>query len=115
MCEQYNGWTNRETWLVGVHDFFDYEMIQEVITDMVTKPSTIDVIAENESLGGPVRAYMLQLADWMKDYHDHCIEEATENINPYIKDFIADHKINWIEIAKHYDNEIKDALQKVEA
>ena len=111
MCEQYNGWTNRETWLVGVHDFFDYEMIQEVITDMVTKPPQG---YGQSSLGGPVRAYMLQLADWMCDYHFDYIEEATWNLNPYVRDFIAYQKINWLEIAEHYDNEIKDALQKVE-
>lgn len=35
MGERYNGWTNRETWLVGVHSFFDDDQIWEVIQDRV--------------------------------------------------------------------------------
>ena len=123
MGERYNGWTNRETWLVEVWDFFDYYQIREVLKDAVMESGyefmgrkslaydiRYDVIANDEALGGMERALTLYLADWMKDYHDHCIEEATENLNPYIKDFIADHKINWVEIAEHYDEEIKEAL-----
>ena len=123
MAEEYNGWTNRETWLVGVHYFFDYDQIREVLKDAVVESGDefmgrksladgirYDVIANDEALGGIERALTLYLADWMKDYHDDFIEEATATLNPYIKDLIADHKINWIEIAGHYDEEIKEAL-----
>ena len=123
MGERYNGWTNRETWLVGVWDFFDYDQIREVLKDAVVESGDefmgrksladgirYDVIANDEALGGMERALTLYLADWMKDYHDDFIEDATATLNPYIKDFIADHKINWLEIAGHYDEEIKEAL-----
>ena len=52
----------------------------------------------------------LHLADWMKDYHEDYIYEGTRDLDAYIRDLIADHKINWIEIAGHYDEEIKEAL-----
>lgn len=123
MGERYNGWTNRETWLVIVWDFFNYDQIREVLKDAVMESGDefmgrksladgirYDVIANDEALGGMERALTLYLADWMKDYHDQDIEEATENLNPYIKEFIADHKINWIEIAEHYGEQIKEAL-----
>ena len=112
MGEEYNGWTNRETWLVGVHDFFDSDTIEETLQNTTENPERIgyEVIANDEALGGMERALTLYLADWMKDYHDQDIEEATENLNPYIKEFIADHKINWIEIAEHYGEQIKEAL-----
>ena len=123
MGERYNGWTNRETWLVEVWDFFDYYQIREVLKDAVMESGyefmgrkslaydiRYDVIANDEALGGMERALTLYLADWMKDYHDDFIEDATATLNPYIKDFIADHKINWLEIAGHYDEEIKEAL-----
>ena len=121
--EKYNGWTNRETWLVGVWDFFDYDEIREVLKDAMAESGDgfmgrtslsdgrpYDVIANNQALGGMERALTLYLADWMQDYHDDYIYEATRDIEAYITDFIAIHKINWLEIAGHYDAEIKEAL-----
>ena len=123
MGEEYNGWTNRETWLVGVWDFFHSDQIREVLKDAVMESGDefmgrksladgirYDVIANDEALGGMERALTLYLADWMKDYHADYIDEGTRDIEAYIKDFIADHKINWLEIAGHYDEEIKEAL-----
>ena len=112
MAEEYNGWTNRETWLVGVWDFFDADTIKEALQNTTENPERIgyEVIANDEALGGIERALTLYLADWMEQEHDEFIEEATATLNPYIKDFIADQKINWLEIAGHYDEEIKEAL-----
>ena len=112
MGEEYNGWTNRETWLVGVWDFFDADTIKEALQNTTENPERIgyEVIANDEALGGMERALTLYLADWMEQEHDEFIEEATATLDPYIKDFIADQKINWLEIAGHYDEEIKEAL-----
>jgi predicted RNase H-like HicB family nuclease len=112
MAEEYNGWTNRETWLVGVWDFFDADTIKEALQNTTENPERIgyEVIANDEALGGMKRALTLYLADWMEQEHDEFIEEATATLDPYIKDFIADQKINWLEIAGHYDEEIKEAL-----
>ena len=112
MGERYNGWTNRETWLVGVWDFFDADTIKEALQNTTENPDRIgyEMIANDDALGGMERALTLYLADWMEQEHDEFIEEATATLNPYIKDFIADQKINWLEIAGHYDEEIKEAL-----
>jgi len=112
MGEEYNGWTNRETWLVGLWDFFDADTIKEALQNTTENPERIgyEVIANDEALGGMKRALTLYLADWMEQEHDEFIEEATATLDPYIKAFIADQKINWLERAGHYDEEIKEAL-----
>ena len=116
MCEEYNGWTNRETWLVGVHNFFDIEMVQEAITYMVAKPPEHTVIANNPDLGGEVKAHLLQLEDWLKEYHEEFIAEQTTHLNDwgyaYICDLIADHKIDWRNIVEHYEDDIRQALKE---
>ena len=69
--ETYNGWTNRETWMIGVWDFFDYDEVQSVI----------------------------------KDITDGKLEGTDAEVNPIIV------KLNWREIADHYDEEIRDACK----
>ena len=54
-----------------------------------------------------------RLSGKLKDFHDEYIELETEKLNIYVKDFIADHQINWHEIASHYDVEINNILDEV--
>ena len=99
----YNGWTNRETWLVEVHTFFDHEQVLEMIDESVNEFLNSD----NQH---PISINNI-LANKLKDFHDEYIDaETAGRVNIYIKDFIADHKINWHEIARHYDEEIKNIL-----
>ena len=102
----YNGWTNRETWLVGVWDFFDHEQIMEVIANIVNEPEKFLLPKL------PAFSVTAGLAKWMEEYHDEFVEEETQNLNPYIKDHLSFNKINWTEIARHYDQEIMEALKE---
>ena len=83
MDTTYNGWTNRETWLVGVHDFFDYEEIKEVLKDTVADQRA--GYADRPDTLNKEMALTLYLADWLE--HEH-------------------------EIINHYQEEIREALQQ---
>ena len=118
----YNGWTNRETWLVGVWDFFDYDEIREVLRDTVADNRIgFDVIASNPELGGIERALTLYLADWLEHEHSNVMDEWASSLNTiFVREsmngYLLDHlqgsieMINWLEIAEHYSDEIKEAL-----
>jgi hypothetical protein len=111
----YNGWTNRATWLVGAHDFFDFEHVQHAIgniidgcsgTDSALNPDIVEAV-------GMERAITMALAKWLENEHEVFLEEETENLNLYLQDHINGSLwgINWVEIAEHYDEQIKDALK----
>ena len=112
----YNGWTNRETWLVGVWDFFDVDDIKEALQHTLENPERIgyEVIANNQELGGIKRALTLYLADWLEHEHEDTLYELMEfdKLNGYLQDHIntSISAINWLEIAEHYEDEIKEAL-----
>jgi len=116
--DTYNGWTNRETWLVGVWDFFDIEGIEEMLKDTVEdKRIGYEVIADNPELGGLERALTLYLADWLEREHEIILEDVlgSGHISPYLRDHLngSVDRINWLEIAEHYEEEIKVALEGV--
>ena len=103
----YNGWTNKETWLVRVHELFDSEQIKEFLESHVNNGRLDDhIIANNPQLGGVERALTLDLAEWIE-------ELGLLPSNSYVQDQLncAIGSINWLEIAEHYDQEIKEVLK----
>jgi|TARA_R110000824_G_scaffold112546_1_gene261805 hypothetical protein len=116
MCEEYNGWTNRETWLVDVHNVFELGEVRDAIEDMVTRPPEHTVIASTPDLGGVCKAYLLQLEDWLQETHQEFMNDQmtwnAEDLSAYIIDLIADHKIDWRDIARHYEDDIRQALKE---
>ena len=106
----YNGWTNKETWLVKVHEFFDSEQIKEFLESHFNNEES----NLSSYLCGVERALTLDLADWMEEYHDSLIEELGGlPSNSYVQDQLncAIGSINWVEIAERYDQEIKEVLK----
>ena len=112
MCEEYNGWTNRETWLVGLWDFFDYAYIAEAIDNIIENPNTKTGRHDKSqwSRTGVLHFYIIQLADFMEVQHQEFVDEEIEKLSPYIRDFISVGKIDWLSIAEHYEDDIKDAI-----
>ncbi len=103
----YDGWSNRETWLVGAHGFFDHEQVMELIDESVN-----DYLNSDADL---LPIYIKNiLAEKLKDIHDEYIdaETAHNSLSIYVKDFIADHQINWYEIAQSFDEEINNILDE---
>jgi len=77
--EKYNGWTNRETWLINLHWG---EVIEEVFEE-------ID---------------LQTLADCIEDFvWERLDEELTTN--SIFRDFIDLAVVNWRELAEHYISE----------
>jgi len=74
--EKYNGWKNRETWLVGL--WFG------------------DIFDNNDGDGETWDAD--QIKEWVTDY----VHEQTENIGGFIGDLIDVSQIDWRELANHY-------------
>lgn len=84
MKETYNGWSNRETWLVNLYfgDAFE-EYIREEIE-------------ENENKWD---AY--NIGEAYKDFVLSFIEEELENLSPFLSDFIDLSKIEWYELGEN--------------
>ena len=117
----YNGWKNRETWLVNVHEFYDHEYVLEILESIAINfhtNSKFSVIAESEELGGRERALLLALAETLEEYFDDYIQDETwdlDKYNPMIRDLLttATNRIDWLAIAEGYSKEIHDASERV--
>ena len=113
----YNGWTNRETWLVGVWDFFDYDEVKQAIADTLALDSEASHLTAR--ISGRERAVTLALADSLEIQHEYTLYEVMDfdKLPGYLQDHLTMSigAINWLEIAEHYQNEIKEALEESEA
>ncbi len=72
----YNGWTNRETWLVNLW-FGDY------FAELADEGETID-------------------ADYIENFIREHVEEATQGAAGFIADMLDLSGIDWDELASHY-------------
>jgi hypothetical protein len=79
----YNGWRNRQTWILNVHDFY-YKAFEGCKFDSVE-----------------------DLADAMENMFHEFIDENSQNLNLMICDLITKSDIDFQTLAEHYaaDNE----------
>lgn len=79
--DTYNGWTNRETWLVNLYwsDNLKFE---------------VDQLIEN----GETESY--DIAESVKNTFEDIMDEYIENLPPFITDFIDFGLISWIELVE---------------
>jgi hypothetical protein len=120
---KYNGWTNRSTWLVGVWDFFDYDDVKQAIADIVdgdysTVPTAIAKISAGRARAFAYWECTVALAEWLEVSHQDTLNEVMDfdKLPGYLQDHLNTSigAINWLEIAEHYQNEIKEALKESE-
>jgi hypothetical protein len=75
----YNGWKNRQTWLVNVL-FGDY------LQELADEGQMID-------------------ADFIRDMVDEHFQEQIKDLSMFVQDLIDDAGIDWDELAAHYQGE----------
>ena len=78
----YNGWKNRQTWLVNVH-FGDY------LQELADEGQKID-------------------ADFIRDMVDEHFQEQVKDLSMFVQDLIDDAGIDWDELAAHFETEDED-------
>jgi hypothetical protein len=109
----YNGWTNRETWLVGVWDFFDTDEVRQAITNIINGDAGTDseINTDIVRISGLERAVTVALANWLENDHEDTLYllMGVDKLNGYLQDSINTgiSRINWIEIAEHYEEEVR--------
>ena len=116
----YNGWTNRSTWLVGVWDFFDLDHVRQAIANIINGDAGTDseITADIVKISGLECAITVALAKWLENDHEDTLDDLMgfDKLNGYLQDHINPSlgDINWLEIAEHYEEEIKEALAESE-
>ena len=113
MSEEYNGWTNRATWIINVHEFFDYDYIEEVIKEQI-----IPDIAKRPMFKDDGQFQMVArnlLAQWMENNFNLYVEESLHTIEEaplnFLFDLIRSIDIDWQQLASHYEELIEEYYQ----
>lgn len=120
----YNGWKNRETWLVNEHGFYDYDYVIEILERIainfhaIVKEERYAWIPQDEGLGGRERVLLLALAETLEEYFDEHIQDETwdlDKYNPMIRELLrtATNRIDWLQIAERYSGEIHKVSEEV--
>ena len=103
--EKYNGWTNKETWLICL--WIDNEQaLQEKVLQLAAdakinpKKSEVWTVAEAEKF---------TLEQSIDDFVDELIYNERESAGGLISDLLscAISRINFLELAEHYLEEVK--------
>ena len=99
MCnEEYNGWSNRETWCMNLwitnEPYWDEScagMTQENLKAYPndTRTAILNVIAE-------------EFHEFFEDEFSHENVKDNENLYNVVREIGSFHRINWHEIAEHY-------------
>ena len=102
-CEEYNGWTNRETWAVNLHLSNKQDWYQGAI-DKVAAQLHIAADTSPVYMGDVLREY------WDTDiFCDPDLELEWEVI--VLRDVGSEWRVNWTEIAEHWIADTKEYLE----
>ncbi|ALO79436.1 hypothetical protein HOBO_276 [Bacillus phage Hobo] len=101
----YNGWANRETWLVNVH--FGNELTSYIVEQATD--GIIDITQDE----GTIRTDIERTCE---SYFDDMLEEELNGLGSFLSDYIDLSLIDWDEIAEHiYSDDIKNMIDELEA
>lgn len=91
--EGYNGWTNRATWVVNLHFGDDTDTIEEMVKDA----------------DGDLYTVVDSIKAWVQDYIDEMAGD-----NSFIRDLLADHEIDYYDLAKAWIGDYKPEEEEEE-
>jgi hypothetical protein len=92
MCEEYNGWTNRETWATALHIDNDEGLYRTV------KDWAVSNIEEQESESEAVTV----LAESIEDFVTELLETDWDGVKHMRYDIGSLWRVNWREIANSF-------------
>jgi hypothetical protein len=122
MCEQYNGWTNRETWGLALHIDND-QGLQESASELIAEAFLENIDTEKED-GWQDGLYEAEkaLTDWVDDIFSPeywGVDTLPAGLLLMLKDVGSVYRVNFREIAESWlEDEIqgfKDGKYKEEA
>lgn len=96
--EKYNGWTNRETWLVNLYfgeGFYDY--IKEQLKEEALEQFNNE---EHEAIS--------EIAGIYRDYVESYLEEELEKLSSFLSDYIDLGLIDWYDLAESVYSDLKE-------
>ena len=109
MCEEYNGWTNRETWATALHINNDqglYEAVQEMAKNTIEEfKGEPDEQDGTNSLGDAIEEMIGGLLD-MEEVLSAPPAQRREIIN-MSRDIGSLYRVNWREISESFLSEIE--------
>ncbi|QFP93420.1 UNVERIFIED_ORG: hypothetical protein Xoosp15_155 [Xanthomonas phage Xoo-sp15] len=101
----YNGWANRETWLVNLH--FGNELTSYIVEQATD--GVIDITQDE----GTIRTDIERSCE---SYFDDMIEEELNGLGSFLSDYLDLSLIEWDEIAENiYSDDIKTMIDELEA
>lgn len=102
-CEEYNGWSNRETWAVNLHLSNNQRWYQGAI-DAVAAQLHTDPDTSSVYMGDVLREY------WKVDiFCDTDLELEWEVM--VMRDVGSEWRVDWTEIAEHWIVDTKEHLE----
>ncbi|AXQ67692.1 hypothetical protein KIOSHI_271 [Bacillus phage Kioshi] len=101
----YNGWANRETWLVNLH--FGNELTSYIVEQATD--GIIDITQDE----GTIRTDIERTCE---SYFDDMLEEELNGLGSFLTDYLDLGRIEWDEIAEViYSDDIKNMIDELEA
>jgi len=103
---KYNGWTNRNTWLVNLHfsDSFD-SVLDPLLDENFIDQSTFNDKEEIEQI-------TYKVENTLREFIEEFVDTKTEKFDSFIKDLIDISDIDYLEIA---DCIVKDYISNNKA
>lgn len=117
MSDEYNGWTNRETWAIQLHlsnNEGDYNAMRERAVELVNET--------DQSVASPVALMADYIKDWTEEvfdsvltiepgiFDDHGVSFSTQEARNFVSDVGSWWRADFYEIAEHW---IDEALESV--
>ncbi len=96
MCEEYNGWTNRETWATKLwldNDEGFYSAVNEMVKEIVDSNELEDFSAAKREIAGELEEFINELFDFESLF-------SNRELFTMLSDIGSLYRVNWWEIAE---------------
>lgn len=114
--EEYNGWSNRETWAINLHlenNYGDYLHMCEAAKEMLKEEHVTGTFAFT---GGARAAMARYIQEWTQEVFESVIYPdgdytPTEEARMFVSDVGSWWRADFYEIAEHWIDEARESLE----